>query len=71
MANLSQAVKQLRKERDRVQRELSRIDAALQALGNPNRSKGPRRKLSLAARRRIAAAQRARWAKFKKAQKGS
>ena len=66
MANLSQAVKQLRKARERAQRELSRIDAALQALGNTNRSKRPRRKLSKAARKKIAAAQRARWAKLRK-----
>lgn len=71
MANLSQAVKQLHKERERLQRELGRIDAALQALGSANHSRGPRRALSVAARRRIAAAQRARWAKFKRAQKAT
>lgn len=71
MTNILQAVKQLRKERERVQRELSRIDAALQALGDTYHSRGPRRRLSLAARKRIAAAQRKRWAKVKKAQKVS
>lgn len=58
-----------------LQQERARIDAALRALtGVSNRigARGPRmgrRKLSAAARRRIAAAQRARWAKWKAAKK--
>ena len=67
MANLAGIVKQLRTERDRVQGELSRLNAALQAfVGVYSGSTGPklkRRKMSAAAREKIAAAQRARWAK--------
>ncbi len=79
MANLSVVVNQLRRERDRVSRQLERIDNAIAALktigGGRNgrrstaaagrRGRRPRRKLSAAARARIAAAQRARWAKVK------
>jgi len=67
MHKLAGIVKQLQQER-------ARIDAALKALtGLANHrgsaSKG-RRALSAGARRRIAAAQRARWAKFKAAKAG-
>jgi len=64
-------VQQLRKERDRVAKEVERMNAALAAL-NAN-SFGKRTgggTLSAAARARIAAAQRARWAKVR-ASKGS
>jgi hypothetical protein len=66
MANLAGIVKQLKTERDRVQGELSRLNAALQAFvgvysGSTKRLK--RRKMSGAAREKIAAAQRKRWAK--------
>ena len=75
MVNLSQAVKQLHKERQRVQSQLNQLDSAIKALngssGNHRRSSGPRRVMSAAARARIAAAQRARWAKWKKAQKAA
>ena len=67
MANLAGIVKQLRTERDRVQGELSRLNAALQAFvgvySGSTKSKLKRRKMSAAAREKIAAAQRARWAK--------
>jgi hypothetical protein len=64
-------VQQLRKERDRAAQELERLSAALAAL-NAN-SYGKRTgggTLSAAARAKIAAAQRARWAKVR-ASKGS
>ena len=80
MANLTAVVKQLRSERDRAARELDRLDAAIAALNHVagrdgrrtaagRRGRRPRRKLSAAARARIAAAQRARWAKVRQ-QKG-
>jgi len=72
MSNFSQVVKQLHKERQRVQSQLSRLDAAIRVLqghGSRNGLRKPRRRLSVAARRRIAAAQRARWAKVKAQQK--
>jgi hypothetical protein len=77
MANLSRVINELRRERDRLSREVERLDNAIAALdhiggrGNGRRAAGarrgrrPRRKLSAAARARIAAAQRARWAKLK------
>jgi len=70
MANLDQIVRDLKSERDR-------LDAAIHALegvgaSTNRRASKPlprlrlgRRKMSAAARRRIAAAQRARWAKVK------
>ena len=68
MANLSAVVQQLKKERANAQRVVGRLDAALKALthlGSGN-SSSRRRKMSAAGRKRIAAAQRARWARVKK-----
>ena len=68
--NLAGVVQQLRKERDRATRTVEQLDAALAALtGLSGKGTGTRRHLSAAARARIAAAQRARWAKVKAAQK--
>jgi hypothetical protein len=71
MANLSGIVKQLKKERDRVAKHLSGLNAVLTAFagvygGKPTRK---RRKMSAKSRAKIAAAQRARWAKFRKGAK--
>jgi hypothetical protein len=71
MADVSSILKQLKVERDRVAKQLSGMDAALRAFagvygGKPSRK---RRKMSAAAREKIAAAQRARWAKFRKSAK--
>ncbi|MBV8476814.1 MAG: hypothetical protein JO266_11055 [Acidobacteria bacterium] len=58
----------LRGERSRLVRELQRIDEAisvLSGLGKGGRRRGGKRSLSPAARKRIADAQRARWAKWK------
>lgn len=67
MANLANVVQQLRKERNRAAKEVDRLDAALTALSGEGSGKrlGKRRKLSVAARARIAAAQKARWAKVR------
>lgn len=75
MTNLSQIVRRLREERTRIQDQLGRLDAAIEALqkvvGGAQEGKEPRqkRRLSLAARSRIAAAQRARWAKVRQQEK--
>jgi len=71
MGNLSGVVQQLRKERSRLADELHRVTAALTAFGKAYLSGGNHRKrtISVAGRKRIAAAQRARWAKQKRAQK--
>jgi hypothetical protein len=62
-------VSQLQKERTRLEDELHRVTAALTAFGKVylHGSKGTRTKrtISAAGRKRIAAAQRARWAKIR------
>jgi hypothetical protein len=66
MTNLSGIVKQLKTERDRVEQQLSGLNAALAAFaGVYNSIVVPklRRKISAQGRARIAAAQRAHWAK--------
>jgi len=66
MPNLSSLVTQLKKERDR-EKQLSVLNAALTAFANVYGSEPShkRRKLSAKSRAKIAAAQRARWAKFR------
>jgi hypothetical protein len=66
MANLSSILKQLKKERDRVAQQLSGMDAALRAFaGVYSGATNGKRQISAAGRKRIAAAQRARWAKVR------
>jgi hypothetical protein len=78
MGNLSGIMQQLKRERDRAERELSGLNAAIQAFvgaygsgktkAKPKTKTEPtrkRRKMSISARKKIAAAQRARWAKWK------
>jgi hypothetical protein len=69
MTKLSGVVQQLRKERDRAAKEIERLDGALAALNGSHGKRTGRRTLSAAARARIAAAQRARWKKFKATKK--
>src|SRR5207245_6341774 len=69
ISGLQSVVSQLRKERTNLANQLRHVDAALSVLGKLNSGRcdtQPRhRKMSVAARARIAAAQRARWAKVK------
>src|SRR5438477_7767045 len=65
MANLAGVVQQLRTERDQAARTVEQLDAALAALTGVSRT-GTRRNISAAGRARIAAAQRARWAKVRR-----
>ena len=79
MSNLTKVVMQMRHERDAARKRVEQLDQALAALGSLDglRSRGRSshkvgrkgRTMSAAARKRIAAAQRARWAKWKAAQK--
>ena len=78
MAKLSGLVVALKTERDRAQKEVEQLNAALAALGGlghvgggspRSRSVKNRRPMSTAARKRIAAAQRLRWAKWKRARR--
>ena len=63
---LTQVLKSLKAERQWAQSELEKLDQALTALGSLNsirRHKSHR--FSTAARRKIAAAQKARWARWR------
>ena len=66
MSNLAGVVRLLKKEQDRLTKELHGITAALSAFGQAYAKGTGNRKLSAAARARIAVAQRARWAKVRK-----
>lgn len=69
MTNLNKVVTSLRGEYARLQKELERVGKALNALGHAGGGNrlGTKRVLSKDARRRIAEAQRLRWAKVRKA----
>ena len=64
MTKLSGVVRMLKKEHDRLNKEVSAIAAALSAFGATYAKQiGTRGKISAAGRARIAAAQKARWAR--------
>lgn len=75
MDSLNQIISDLQSENRRLEGELKRVRGAIAVLrklnGNSGTGKGsvttfrPRRQLSVAARKRIAQAQRIRWAKWK------
>jgi len=68
MTGLSKVVTSLRHEYSRLEKEMHKVERALDALGhvNGNRFRRTKRVLSKAARERIAEAQRRRWAKARK-----
>ena len=68
MTNLTKAVASLRHEYLRLEKEMERVQKALDALGHAsgNKLKRTKRVLSKEARQRIAAAQKRRWAKVRK-----
>jgi hypothetical protein len=75
MGNVSSIVKQMKKEKDKVEKQLSALNLALSAFvgtyygaksAKPTRKK---RTMSAAARKKIAAAQKARWKAWKAKQK--
>jgi hypothetical protein len=69
MTNIADVVRLLKTERDRLTNQLHGISAALSAFGTAyGKQNGARGKLSTAARARISAAQRQRWAKVKSGQ---
>jgi hypothetical protein len=69
MGNLSSALQQLRMERKQAQLHVEKLDQAisviesLNGLGTAGQSNQPTRIISAASRRKMAQAQRARWAK--------
>jgi hypothetical protein len=69
MTNLNKVVNSLRNEYSRLEKEIGRVGKALDALGQAGgkKLKTTRRTLSKEARKRIADAQRLRWAKVRKA----
>jgi hypothetical protein len=72
MENVSVIVRQLKKTRDLVEEQLSALNAALAFfVGTGTKTTRKRRKMSAAGRERIAAAQRARWAKVKAKKKAA
>ena len=75
---MQSVTRQLQKERTRLQQELHRVTAALTAFGSvylhgskpkSGGATGKKRTISAAGRKRIAAAQKARWAAVKAKQK--
>jgi hypothetical protein len=71
ITNLAGVVHLLKKDQDRLTKELREIGAALAAFGKAYGKGTGTRKLSKSARARIAAAQRARWAKVRASTKRS
>jgi hypothetical protein len=72
MNNLAGVVQLLKKEQDRLTKELHGISAALAAFGKTyGKRTGTRGTLSAAGRARIGAAQRLRWAKVKRSKSQS
>jgi hypothetical protein len=77
MATIAETVKDLVQERSRMAGQVRKLDKAISVLrkldgGGPSgarKSVGKRRPMSAASRRKIAAAQRARWSKWKAARK--
>jgi len=63
MTNLGAILAQLKQERDKLDRAIAALSGFTG--GGASGGRPMRRKLSVAARKRIADAQRARWAKFK------
>ena len=80
MPNFQNIVSELQWQRDQLQANLQRLDEAIRVIEQLNgrgtrngasRAAGSSRYISAAGRARIAAAQRARWAKAKEAQSGT
>ena len=75
MGNVSSIVKQMKKEKDKVEKQLSALNAGLAAFvgtyygAKPAKPTRKRRKMSAKARAKIAAAQKARWKAWKAKQK--
>ncbi|MFZ0296811.1 MAG: hypothetical protein WAM13_00545 [Candidatus Sulfotelmatobacter sp.] len=75
---MSSIVKQMKKEKDKVEKQLSALNLALSAFVGSYYGAKPkptpirkRRTISAAGRKKIAAAQRARWAKIKAKKKAA
>ena len=76
MPRLARILRQLKAQRQVAQAEVDKLDRAIEALTEGRRSPGrpparKRRGLSAAGRKKIAAAQRARWSKIKARKKAA
>ena len=76
MPRLARILRQLKAQRQVAQAEVNKLDRAIEALTEgrkgPGRPAGrKRRRLSAAARKKISAAQRARWSKIKARKKAA
>ncbi|MGA8617914.1 MAG: hypothetical protein WB660_05275 [Candidatus Sulfotelmatobacter sp.] len=75
MANLENALQQLREERKQAQLHMEKLDQAISVIESLNRSgtfrktNQPKRIISAASRRKMALAQKARWARAGKQSK--
>ncbi len=69
MSNLSGALSELRLERSKIRQQLEKLDEAISALetisGSSTSGRRGKRVISAASRRKMALAQRARWAKVR------
>lgn len=67
MTDLGAVLEQLKKERAQLDKAITALSGVvgIEARTPSNKGRGAKRTLSLAARRKIAAAQRARWAKVR------
>lgn len=71
MSAVTQTIRELQARRNRAQKDVEKLNLAIRALEQLEgsvavvREAKPRRKMSVAARKKIAAYQRARWAKIK------
>ena len=74
MASLDNVLRELRQEQSQAQLEVEKLNKAIsviqglteKSVGVANNGTRPKRRMSAAGRRRIAEAQRARWAKLRK-----
>jgi hypothetical protein len=77
MGSVSVIVRHLTREKDKVEKQLSALNLALSAFvgsyygAKPTKPTRKKRTMSAAGRKRIAAAQRARWAKIKAKKKAA
>ena len=70
MSNLSAVLLELRRQRDDLNRAIEALEGLTGTSSTPRRiGRGGRRRLSPEARARIVAAQKKRWAKFRKGKK--
>lgn len=73
MTNLGAVVQQLKQERSRLDKAIAALSEVTggTTLNASTEGSRPKRQLSVAARKRIAAAQRARWAKVRAGKKAN